>query len=170
MTRVLALALLAAFALVGCSSSHLRVFGTGEEAQFSAWVETYRGLSSFEAADQIASWMSENMQYEPGSSSFWPGYIDAWNQRTNCAGYARVAIEALHRLGFEDFRIVVAYNNYADRWHVICTNGICYTSNGAFGVFPTPQSSSELATFAQNDWVVWQIRDRNMTVIEEGSR
>jgi hypothetical protein len=162
--RVLALAAL--LLLGGCSSSHFQAFQTNTEQAFSAWVSQVRAESTT-AADAvvcIARWQSENMRYEPGVRFVWPSYLDAWGTTTNCAGYARVALEALARLGYADFRMLEVGD--ADSWHVVTTDRKRLISNGRLDLLPENLTWSDVASRVKPGWTDYAVRDRDLAVDE----
>lgn len=161
-------ALLGVAVLAACSSSHFQVFRTSTEEDFSKWCEEMRSETDNIAVERIGQWMHDHMKYEKGTKVYWPHYLDAWNQRTNCEGYARVAIECLHRIRHDNY--VLFQVDYPGGWHVICVkvDRKLWVSNTGWGIVPYPanQSWAEMAKWINSGWADYKIYSRNLKLTD----
>ena len=121
----LAFAILLACSL-GCSES---ILYRADPEDFEAWVESMRRETEEQTVLAIGEWMRAHMTFETdGLVDYYKPWRRAWNQTGDCEDFAGVACEALHRLGYTDYRLV--YVTHPDPvGHAVCSNGVYHLGN-----------------------------------------
>jgi hypothetical protein len=164
-------AVLVAFAIAvaivcGCSES---VLYRAEPSDFDAWVESMRREGELETVHAISEWMRANMKYESdGLIDYVKPWRRAWNQTGDCEDFAGVACEALHRLGYTDYRIVSVFHPAGG--HAVCSNGRFHLGNWPAAFLGTPGDWPAVAGAIYGDWTSYNVRDLSLAIVASGTR
>jgi hypothetical protein len=161
------LAVLLCLAMCGCSES---VLYRADADAFDAWVESMRMTNETETVHAIGAWMRANMKYEDdGLFDYFKPWERAWNQTGDCEDFAGVACEALHRLGYTDYRLVSVWSA-SGRGHTVCSNGLWHVGNWPVAWVGEHNNFRAVAFAVYPDWTRVVVRSLKLEIEQDITR
>ena len=164
---LVAIAFTVAIVIAGCSES---VFYRADADAFDAWVESMRRPTEADTVHAIGAWMRANMKYEDdGIFDYFKPWRRAWWQTGDCEDFSGVACEALHRIGYTDYRLVSVWSA-SGRGHTVCSNGIWHVGNWPVKFIGFEGNWPMAAASVYADWTMYNVRNIDLSLVEKGVR